>query len=174
MTGRPGVGKTTVIQNVARELADLRPRGFWTEEIRRGGERQGFRLRTFDGAERVIASTRFSGAPRVGKYGVDVAAIDAVVADALAIDEGVDVWLVDEIGRMECLSAVFVTAMRALLGSGKLVVASVALRGGGLIEEAGRWRGARLWHVGRDNRDALPAEIARAVCDVRRTGRRVR
>ncbi|HHN66114.1 MAG TPA: hypothetical protein ENK09_12210 [Nitrospirae bacterium] len=41
MTGKPGVGKTTVIKKLAGELADLRPRGFYTEEIRKAGKRKG-------------------------------------------------------------------------------------------------------------------------------------
>ena len=41
ITGKPGVGKTTVIKKLAGELADLRPRGFYTEEIRKAGKRKG-------------------------------------------------------------------------------------------------------------------------------------
>ena len=163
VTGPPGVGKTTVIRELARQLSDLRLGGFWTEEMRRAGEREGFRLRTFDGEERVIASVRFSGGPRVGRYGVDVAAIDAVAARLLAPDPDVQLYLVDEIGRMECLSASFVAAVRTLLASRTPVVATVALSGGGLIAEVKRRPGVRLWHVTRSNRDPLPAEIVRAV-----------
>lgn len=43
-------------------------RGFYTEEVRSGGVRQGFRLVTFGGERRLIADVRF-GPPRVGKYG---------------------------------------------------------------------------------------------------------
>src|SRR5262249_58028293 len=52
-----------------------------------------------------------------GKIRVDVAAIDAVAARVLTPASDVDVYLVDEIGRMECLSAVFASAVRALLSS---------------------------------------------------------
>jgi nucleoside-triphosphatase len=163
VTGRPGIGKTTVIRRVAERLADLRLAGFWTDEMRRAGAREGFRLCTFDGGECVIASVRRAGAPRVGRYGVDVAAIDAVAATALAPAADVQLHLVDEIGRMECLSAAFVAAMRALLAADRPLVATVALAGRGLIEEVKRRPGARLWHVTHANRDSLPAEIARAV-----------
>ena len=75
LTGPPGVGKTTALRRVCDALAIKPLCGFYTEEVRAGGVRQGFRLVTFDGEERTIADVRRPGAPRVGKYGVDMAAI---------------------------------------------------------------------------------------------------
>jgi nucleoside-triphosphatase len=90
-----------------------------------------------------MAHVDLPGPPRVGRYGVDVAAIDAVVDEVLAPRAGVDLHLVDEIGKMECLSPRFVRAMRALLDSGAPVVATIALRGGFIArgEGAARRRG---------------------------------
>jgi nucleoside-triphosphatase len=45
ITGVPGSGKTTLLIGLARQLADLRPVGFYTEEIREGSSRQGFHCR---------------------------------------------------------------------------------------------------------------------------------
>ncbi len=115
LAGVPGVGKTTVIRKVAASLRDRRLGGFYTEEIRVRGERRGFRAVTFDGEARDMARVELRGARRVGKYGVDVAAVDAVAAAALT--PGAGLYLVDEIGKMECLSVTFVAAMRALLDS---------------------------------------------------------
>ncbi|MDR7439301.1 MAG: nucleoside-triphosphatase, partial [Armatimonadota bacterium] len=41
LTGRPGVGKTTVVRAVVERLS-ARVGGFYTEEIREAGRRQGF------------------------------------------------------------------------------------------------------------------------------------
>jgi nucleoside-triphosphatase len=73
--------------------------------------------------------------------------------------DAAELFLVDEIGKMECLSERFIAAMRGLLDSGRVVVATVALRGGGFIAEVKRRRGVTLWEVTRTNRDALPAEV---------------
>ncbi len=159
LTGVPGVGKTTVIRHLAAQLAGRRVGGFYTEEIREGGQRRGFRLRTFDGEARIIAHVDFPKRPRVGKYGVDVSALDGVVGSALAPDATVAVYLVDEIGKMECLSPRFVAALRALLASGQPVVASVALKGGGPIEEVKRRTDVLLWEATRENRDRLPGQV---------------
>lgn len=157
LTGAPGVGKTTVIRHVAEKLPNIRLGGFYTEEIRVGGSRQGFRLVGFDGSERVLAH-RHLPAPRVSRYGVAVAALDGAVA-ALLDPDAAEVFLVDEIGKMECLSGRFIAAMRRLLDSGRVVVATVALRGGGFIADVKRRSDVTLWEVTRANRDALPAEV---------------
>ncbi len=159
LTGPPGVGKTTVIRKVAAGLGGRTIRGFTTAEIRSGGERQGFRLETFDGKSAVFAHLSIRSARRVGKYGVDVAALDAVVEGALDPRANADVYLVDEIGRMECLSEKFVAAARALLDSGKPVVATVALRGTEFIEGIKRRTDVEVWPVTRANRDSIPGKI---------------
>jgi nucleoside-triphosphatase len=97
--------------------------------------------------------------PRVGRYGVDVSAIDAVAETALALDPAVDLYIVDEIGKMECLSQRFIGAMRALLDSEKRVLASLARSGGGFIREVRELRYAELVELTLRNRDALVGRI---------------
>jgi nucleoside-triphosphatase len=159
ITGMPGVGKTTLIRKVAAALSRHRVGGFYTEEIHEAGERRGFRLVTLNHDRVVIAHVEFGHRYRVGKYGVDVAAIDRFADGALGVRAEIDVYLVDEIGRMECLSAVFVTRMRSLLDSDKTVIATVARRGDGLIDEAKHWPGSALWEITRANRDSLATQV---------------
>jgi nucleoside-triphosphatase len=87
---------------------------------------------------------------------VDLTVVDEAAEAALAAGNA-DVYLVDEIGKMECLSPRFVEAMRALLASAATVVATVARRGQGFIAEVKQRKGAELWEVTRANRDELPA-----------------
>ncbi len=158
LTGMPGVGKTTVIQRVAGEVETSGRRGFYTEEIRERGERRGFRLVGFDGTKRIIAHVGFSKHPRVGKYGVDVQALDDA-ATLLQADPAAQIYLVDEIGKMECFSERFVAAMRALIAGSTPVVATVGARGGGFIAEAKEQPECELWEVTRTNRDDLPPRV---------------
>ncbi|HEV8440337.1 MAG TPA: nucleoside-triphosphatase [Methylomirabilota bacterium] len=159
ITGPPGAGKTTVIRTVAASLAGRRLGGFYTAEVRGATGRTGFRLITFDGREGIIARVGAGGPDRVGKYGVNVGVVDELAATALRVSRAVEVYLVDEIGKMECLSAVFVTAMRALLDSGQPVVATVGQRGGGFVAEVKQRGDAELWRITRENRDALPDRV---------------
>jgi nucleoside-triphosphatase len=111
----------------------------------------------FDGTKRVIAHVDFPKAHRVGKYGVDVEAIDGA-GDRLDLDPA-EVYLVDEIGKMECLSDHFVSGIRALFGGPRPVVATIALHGSGFIEEVKRGKGAVIWEVTHTNRDRLSERV---------------
>jgi nucleoside-triphosphatase len=158
ITGAPGIGKTTVIRRVADFLERTRLRGFYTEEIREEGERRGFRLVSFDGAAHVIAHVDFPKRHRVSKYGVEVPVLDEA-ARLLRPDPDASVYLVDEIGKMECLSERFIAAMRVLLSQQTPVVATVGAHGGGFIAEVKRRPECELWEVTHVNRDDLPAQI---------------
>lgn len=151
ISGYPGCGKTTLLVRLARRLGDLQPAGFYTEEIREGGVRQGFRLVGLDGREGLLAHVRHSSRQRVGRYGVDVAGFEAFL-DGLRL---ADLVFVDEVGRMECLSPRFVALMRELLASGRVVVATVALRGSGFIAEVKRGEGDAVTILTPGNREAL-------------------
>ena len=165
LTGSPRIGKTTVIRRVDDQLRERRLGGFYTEEIREGGQRRGFRLVGFDGTEKMIADVGFSKEHCVGKYGVDVRAIDEAVS-LLALDSESELYLVDEIGKMECLSGRFINAMRALLTGPKPVVATIALRGRGFIEEVKTAEGVTNWEVTHTNRDNLPTDVLLWLNDV--------
>lgn len=158
LTGRPGVGKTTVLRAAARKLGEYRLLGFYTEEIRARSVRRGFRLVTFEGEEAIIAHVDLPP-PRVSKYGVDVAAIDRFALTLRDVRDPSAIYLVDEIGKMECMSAVFVQAIRRVLESGRPLVATVAQRGEGFIDEAKRRPDAELWTVTQTSRSFLPDRI---------------
>ena len=160
ITGRPGVGKTTAVRKAAEQLESHGIDGFVTEEIRdRNGRRRGFRAVTLKGETRTIADVDRPGAPRVGKYGVDVAAVDRL-AEGLEPRKEIDVWLIDEIGKMECLSERFVEAVERLLDSPTPVVATIGKTGPGLIASAKTRDDAEVWEVTESNREKLPEMIA--------------
>lgn len=158
LTGPPGVGKTTALRAAARKLVGVRLVGFYTEEIRERGERRGFRLVSFDDEQAIIAHIDFPP-PRISKYGVDVATIDRFAAALNAMPGDSALYLIDEIGKMECLSRAFVDATRRLLDGRSRVVATVAQRGGGFIEEIKRRSDVEVWNVTRSGRDTMPDQI---------------
>src|ERR671930_595519 len=86
LEGRPGIGKTTVARRLVEVLRMMGASvsGFTTEEIRDRGRRLGFRVESLSGPSAVLAHVDLSGPPRVGKYGVDLAAFERVVLHAFA------------------------------------------------------------------------------------------
>lgn len=159
LTGPPGIGKTTLMRKLVSALAGRSIRGFWTDEIRGAGGRQGFRIESLAGESAVLAHVSIRSPCRVGKYGVDVAALDRMAEVSLRLDENVEVYLVDEIGKMECCSPRFVEAVTALLDAGYLLIATIALSGQGPIAAFKARPAVEIWTVSRENRDCLTERI---------------
>jgi nucleoside-triphosphatase len=134
--------------------------GFYTEEIKVGNVRQGFDLVTLQGERFTLAHTRIRSGYRVGKYGISVDIIDKAVAATLNAEDTPELYVIDEIGKMECFSTLFVRRMTQLLDCGTPVVASIALRGGGFIAKVKNRPGTTLWEITKENRDAMPGKVA--------------
>lgn len=160
ITGLPGAGKTTVIRALARQLAEFEPAGFYTEEIRdERGIREGFRLITFCGRRLVLSHVRRPG-PRVSRYGVDVEGFERLLEELDLLQSPAPLIIIDEIGKMECLSRRFIDEVTLLLDGPKTLVATIALKGEGFIQRVKRRSDCRLVTVTRENRDRLPDELA--------------
>jgi nucleoside-triphosphatase len=160
LTGRPGIGKSTVIQRLLPLLADVRMTGFVTGEIREAGQRVGFEATSLAGESRILAHRRLVSDHRVGGYGVDVETVDYMVDTTLDERIATDLYVVDEIGKMELASRRFVAAMQRLMADPRPLVATVAQRGPGLIDSAGRRADVEVWQVDAANRDTLPERAA--------------
>ncbi|UCG38413.1 MAG: AAA family ATPase [bacterium] len=158
LTGRPGCGKTTLIRRVV-EYLQVPVKGFYTEEVRGADRRRtGFDVITLDGRRGPLARTGVRG-PRVGRYGVDLAFLEAEALPELVPVPGV-LTVIDEIGKMECISAAFRKAVLEAMESGSGLLGTVA-RGGHPFIEVVLGRGdIRFIEVTEKNRDALPLEIA--------------
>ena len=128
LTGKPGTGKTSLIKQAIAELRG-KAGGFYTEEIRRGGIREGFRLVTLDGQETILAHINIHSPHRVGKYGVDTDSLDRVGVCALnQAAEECNLIVVDEIGRMELFSTNFREAVWQIINSGKKVLGTIMFK----------------------------------------------
>ncbi|KAL6220807.1 hypothetical protein ACLB2K_008561 [Fragaria x ananassa] len=92
VTGPPGVGKTTLIVKVFETLKssypNLKIQGFYTSEVRQGGDRAGSQVVTLDGRTAPLASSTISSLeslrwPTVGKFKVDVASFESLAVPEL-------------------------------------------------------------------------------------------
>ena len=127
LTGRPGTGKTSLIKQVVAQMKG-KAGGFYTEEIRSRGIREGFRLVTLDGEEAILAHVNIHSPYRVSKYGVDIDSLDRVGVPALhKAAQQCDLVVIDEIGKMELFSAKFREAVSQMIGSEKRILGTIML-----------------------------------------------
>ena len=82
LSGSPGTGKTTIIKQAISSWRGTAG-GFYTEEIRTGGARQGFMIVTLGGHSAALASVKVKSPYQVSKYGVDVAALERIGVTAI-------------------------------------------------------------------------------------------
>ncbi|MCK4856623.1 MAG: AAA family ATPase [candidate division Zixibacteria bacterium] len=159
ITGLPGVGKTTLIRKLAAELQFLHPAGFYTTEIRESGVRRGFKLISFTGDRRILSHVDIKGRFRVGKYGVDIAGFENFLETINIQNPGCGLIIIDEIGKMECLSDRFKSFLETALSADKLMIATIALKGGGIISEVKQRNDVTLFNVTPTNRNSLLSPI---------------
>jgi nucleoside-triphosphatase len=159
LTGRPGCGKTTLIKRVVNKLAGP-VGGFYTEEIRERGVRVGFKLVTLDAEEAVFAHVDFKTPERVGKYGLDLFALDAV--GAAAIREAVrtrQLVVIDEIGPMEIRLPIFRQTVNEAFDSGASILATITARPFPFADAIKKRADVSLIEVRPDNREQLASEL---------------
>jgi len=125
IAGSRGVGKTMLLREVTLAKKE-RIGGFYTEHIMSGRMRKGFMIRTFDGQERMLAATGLKSSHQLGKYGVDLNALENVGVPALKLAlESKDLIVIDEIGSMEMMSERFRITLLECLTSTKPILATI-------------------------------------------------
>jgi nucleoside-triphosphatase len=136
--------------------------GFYTQEIRRKGKRVGFGWKSLEGDSGTLAHIDIRGRLKVGRYGVNLEEFEQKVVPILdAGREDVDLFVVDEIGKMECFSTRFVEAVKRIIRGKKKVLATVALKGGGFIGEVKKMESVRLLELKRELFENTVTEIVR-------------
>jgi nucleoside-triphosphatase len=164
LTGPPGCGKTTVIRRAVEGISDSRLAGFYTQEIREHGRRVGFQAIGLSGGSAVLAHVRFRGTKRVGRYVVELGGFESLVREELGKPAGeVDLRVIDEIGKMECFSRVFVEHATAALDDPVPLLAVIAFKGGGFIAQVKSRPDVEIRSVTAANRDELPERLLEAL-----------
>jgi nucleoside-triphosphatase len=163
LTGVPGVGKTTLIRAVLEQIDGVKCAGFYTEEKRHRGQRIGFRFVTLDGEEGTLASVGRKE-PTVGRYSVHLEEFERLALPQLDPENSpADLYVIDEIGKMELLSAKFRNRLIDLLARPSNILATIAKKGKGFIEQLKARNDVELIEVTRANRDRLVKEIAEKI-----------
>jgi nucleoside-triphosphatase len=159
ITGKPGVGKTTLIRKIVEQIQPVSMAGFYTLEIKSRGYRSGFELRGLKGERRILAHVGLESRHRVGKYGVDTPGFEVFLEKLGLFNPNVQLIVIDEIGKMELFSKRFRTLVLEALGTNKSLLATIALKGERFIQKIRQRPDVNLLTVTHDNRDHLLSEI---------------
>ncbi len=164
--GLPGSGKTTIIKRLCVIFKEFNPVGFITSEIYDGENRVGFEVANLFGDSRTFAHTKLKSKVIVGKYKVDLRAFDDLLDKTFSKEKKTGLYMIDEIGRMECASKKFSKLIIELLGSNKPLVAVIAEKGADLINNIKKRDDVALFEITEQNRDLRIKELTMVIRDL--------
>ncbi len=164
ITGLPHAGKTQTLLKIIEMLEEEEyvVGGMITESIIFRNKRVGFYVMDWlSKKRRKFAHLNIESSTQVGRYGVDMRALDAIGVKAIksAIDQA-DVIIIDEVGKMEVESANFVNSVKDALDSDKPLIITLHKKSRNpLLQDIRRRDDIRILEVTPVNRNLLPYKI---------------
>ncbi|MGQ9760251.1 MAG: NTPase [Candidatus Methanomethylicaceae archaeon] len=163
MTGRPGIGKSTVLKEVIKILQGngWRVGGILCPEVRINGRRVAFEIVDLLTGERgVLASVNEPSEVVVGRYYVNMRDLDKISLSAIRrLTVEADLTAIDEVGPMEMKSKAFRNLVNEAFTSDKKVIAVIhwAL----LKNFAPKFPNLRIFEITEHNRNSAANEIVK-------------
>ena len=167
LTGRPRVGKSTLILRIVEKLKRAGAAnigGFYTLEASEAGKRIGFDINTLDGKKGRLARAGIESRFRLGRYGIDMEQFEEIALSALsrAIEHD-DIIVIDEIGFMELKSRRFQELVEKALDSSKPVIATIMKNSFDFPDRIKAREDVLMMTVRVDNRDKLVDEMTEII-----------
>ncbi len=156
LTGRPGIGKTTVVKKFL-EFYQGCVVGFFTPEIRKNNKRIGFALRLIpSGEELVFASVERISSVKFGKYYLNLENLENAISRIESSLTACELVVIDEIGKMEMVSQKFKNFIKKLV-EGDINLLAVVHRS--YAKEFSKY-GEIIW-ITEKNRNSLPGRLSK-------------
>ncbi|MDI6591691.1 MAG: NTPase [Patescibacteria group bacterium] len=159
ITGPPGCGKTSLIIEIIKEL-NLNAGGFYTQEIREKGIRKGFKIKTLNGQEGILAHVNVKSPYRVSKYGVNLQDLEEIgVKSILEALKKNKVIIIDEIGKQEMCSEKFKKAVILALNSKSKILGTIKLTSDSFTDKIKQREDTKIFYLTKENRGKIKEEI---------------
>jgi len=166
LTGRPGVGKTTVLVETIRELEarGLRVGGMISREVRDGGVRVGFEISDLaSGRKGWLAHVAQQEGPQIGKYRVNLKDLVEIGVNAIywaASDSTISVIAIDEVGPMELCSEDFRNAVKKAVEAEKPLIGTIHYKARStLIDDIRSRSDVKIIEITHDNRSYVKGAV---------------
>jgi nucleoside-triphosphatase len=166
ITGLPGAGKTYALLKVIEmlEADEVTVGGMITEPIVEDERRVGFYVMDWaTGVRKIFAHKDIDSRTHVGRYGVDIEALEEIGVQAIrnaTVDCGVIV--IDEVGKMEVESESFVNAVKDALDADKPLILTLHKKSRNpLLQDIRRRDDIRILEVTAVNKNLLPYKIVK-------------
>ncbi|UCG01102.1 MAG: NTPase [Candidatus Heimdallarchaeota archaeon] len=166
ITGKPGVGKTTLVTKVITEIKEMKPNwlisGFYTKELRQSGRRIGFDIYTLDGQQGILARSndpKLMSKFRVGKYSVVTTDLEDLVVPLLY--ESTDLLILDELGKMELFSSKFRNAVIFAFNNQTRIFATLPFYENPFLASIKSRSDIKIWELTQSNRLHIFEEIVK-------------
>ncbi len=168
ITGLPGAGKTYALSSV---IDMLRKEGYtvggmMSESVLDGRQKVGVAVRNIETGELgVFAHVDIESRTVIGKFGIDTSKLEDVGVKAIEhAAANCDVVVIDEIGRMEVESQMFVEAVTEAMKKSKPMIITLHKKSRNpLLQEIRRRDDVRILEVTPPNRTLLPYKIFRLI-----------
>jgi nucleoside-triphosphatase len=157
LTGAPGVGKTTAVLRVARELKErgVKVGGIVSRELRINNMRIGFEFIDLTSNDRSVLASITGNGPKVGKYFVNVAGCNFAAERLTDAIRNSDLIICDEIGPMELKSKELIDSAKNLLYVDKKVIVVVHQKLQHLLTDEFRNKSSLLINLDLENREKV-------------------
>ncbi len=169
-TGPPGVGKTTLVRSLANRFDSNTTAGFYTNEVRIDGRRQGFSVEIIpSGQAGLLASPSIASPVRFGtilpdgtrRLGVTLEFLENVACPTIAEPPGsTRLVVIDEIGPMQATSTRFREVVESLLQRQYVVLGTISDSDDPWISGIRNDTRTALFTICRSNRDILVDALA--------------
>lgn len=161
LTGKPRMGKTTLIKKLINEIGTDICGGFYTEEIINTNDRVGFRCVSLNGESVEIANVDIPSITRIGRYGIAVDKFEEFAIKVLQeARHSKKIIVIDEIGFMQMLSKSFQKIVKEIISDKKIILGTIPLDSHPEIEKIKYLKEVRIICINESNRDAISESLA--------------
>lgn len=166
ITGLPGAGKTYALLKVIEmlEADSFSVGGMITEPIVENERRVGFYVMDWATKEkRIFAHRDIDSRIHVGRYGVDIMALEEIGVQAIrSATSNSGVVVIDEVGKMEVESGSFIQAVKDALDADKPLILTLHKKSRNpLLQDIRRRDDIRILEVTAVNKNLLPYKIVK-------------